>query len=757
VANGEVGIKIKVSARDAVNNLNKLKTLSTKLQTSFKKVETAAARLQNRAGASFQKFGNKVRKVRRKVQVDLGKMQKSFKGLNNIGTLIGGAGLGLFAKASSETAANAQALELRLKLLTQEFGEYEQAQDLASRAAKTFGMSNIEATEGVTNIIGRLRPLGLSLKQIETTFFGFNTAAKLAGVSSVEASNAFRQLAQALGSGRLAGDEFRSISEQVPTILKPISDELGVPVGKLKELAAQGKITSSVVIRALEQIQKEGAGKVAGIIEESDIQVFKNLNNALENLRKTVGDKLNVVLLPLTENLTSLVTAFNEANPVVQGTVVFLGAVAGAAALAIPAVATLGIALKGITAVFATKAGVALLGFLTVTNLPVIALIAGLATAFGGLAVSIGKANIKRREFQDKLESGSVKILEEARATETNTIAQLGNAKGRGNAARGTQRQIEEAKERIRLIDEEIEKLNFLKGVLDETYTVGGITYNRRTGRPIDPPETGSEKPPKPPISDKTPLLDELNKEREFLNNALKMGTAKAKLEERIRDLMKEQNNLSEEAARKKIEQLDQDQKRLALQEQIREILATGMTDAVMGLIEGTKTLGQALADIAKSLAKMFLNAAFRNIFSGLNFGSGEQGLYNRTGGFKAFQQGGVVNSPTLGMIGEGGESEYVIPSSKMDGAMARYSAGARGGAVIPGGSHESGTVAGGSGNTVVEYTGPTLNFNGDEYVPKSAVPEIIGAASKQGAIAGKAQVLGTLRNSRSQRASLGL
>ena len=108
-------------------------------------------------------------------------------------------------------------------------------------------------------------------------------------------------------------------------------------------------------------------------------------------------------------------------------------------------------------------------------------------------------------------------------------------------------------------------------------------------------------------------------------------------------------------------------------------------------------------------------------------------------------------------MIGEGGESEYVIPASKMDGAMSRYSAGARGGAVIPGGSHAAGTVAGASGNTVVEYTGPTLNFNGDEYVPKSAVPQIIGAATKQGAMAGKAQVIGSLRNSRSQRASLGL
>ena len=88
---------------------------------------------------------------------------------------------------------------------------------------------------------------------------------------------------------------------------------------------------------------------------------------------------------------------------------------------------------------------------------------------------------------------------------------------------------------------------------------------------------------------------------------------------------------------------------------------------------------------------------------------------------------------------------------------MARYSAGARGGAVIPGGSGNSGTVAGGSGNTIVEYTGPVLNFNGDEYVPKTAVPEIINTAAKQGASAGRSQAFATLKNSRSQRATLGL
>jgi len=189
--------------------------------------------------------------------------------------------------------------------------------------------------------------------------------------------------------------------------------------------------------------------------------------------------------------------------------------------------------------------------------------------------------------------------------------------------------------------------------------------------------------------------------------------------------------------------------------DEVKDVLASGMTDAVMGLIDGTRTLSESLAGIAKQLASMFFKKAFSSIFDSI-FPS-EQGSYSRAGGFKAFQYGGVVNQPTLGLMGEGGEPEYVIPASKMDGAMARYSAGARGGAVIPGGSHESGTVAGSSGNAIVEYTGPVLNFNGDEYVPKSAVPDIIGAASKQGAMAGKAQTINTLRNSRSQRASLGL
>ena len=255
--------------------------------------------------------------------------------------------------------------------------------------------------------------------------------------------------------------------------------------------------------------------------------------------------------------------------------------------------------------------------------------------------------------------------------------------------------------------------------------------------------------------------IGSLKEEQKILEDTFKLGKDKADIEKRIRDLIKdlpperhkEVRDLVEgNAALRERNELT-DKYKITLEE-INNVLASNMTDAVMGLIDGTKTLSESLSGIARQLASLFLNRAFSAMFGGF---FGEQGGYLRSGSFKAFQYGGVVSSPTLGMIGEGGEPEYVIPSSKMDGAMARYSAGARGGAVIPGGSGASGTVAGSSGNTIVEYTGPVLNFNGDEYVPKDSVPQIINAAAKQGATLGQSRTLNTLKNSRSSRAKIGI
>ena len=121
-----------------------------------------------------------------------------------------------------------------------------------------------------------------------------------------------------------------------------------------------------------------------------------------------------------------------------------------------------------------------------------------------------------------------------------------------------------------------------------------------------------------------------------------------------------------------------------------------------------------------------------------------------------AFSSGGYVDRPTRSLIGDAGP-EYVLREDQMAGALARFSSGQRGQSVIPvAGSSSSGGIGGG-GNVTVSYTGPTLNFNGDEYVPRSSVPEIINAAARQGAKAGEAKMMSNLRNNRGTRASVGL
>lgn len=73
----------------------------------------------------------------------------------------------------------------------------------------------------------------------------------IAGASAVEASNATIQLSQALASGVLRGDELNSIFEQAPNLISTIADYMGEPLGKIRELAADGKITASIVKNAM--------------------------------------------------------------------------------------------------------------------------------------------------------------------------------------------------------------------------------------------------------------------------------------------------------------------------------------------------------------------------------------------------------------------------------------------------------------------------------------------------------------------------
>ena len=243
------------------------------------------------------------------VQNQTNKLQNSFNGLRSA---ILASGVVLVGRQAVKTSANFEKLNVRLGLLTKSSADFAKSQQIAADAQKAFGLSAVEALEGVTDITARLAPLGTSVEDIRTVFFGFNTAAKLAGASAIESSNAFRQLAQALGSGRLAGDEFRSVSEQVPTVLAPIAEELGVTIGELKKLAADGKLTSDVVLRALGRIGNEGSGFLKELLKNDPTQVFKNFSNATEDLSRAFGDELRPAVEAVTKLLTDFIVQVTE-------------------------------------------------------------------------------------------------------------------------------------------------------------------------------------------------------------------------------------------------------------------------------------------------------------------------------------------------------------------------------------------------------------------------------------------------------------
>jgi tape measure domain-containing protein len=355
---------------------------------------------------------------------------------NTLKTAIAGAGLTIIARQAVNTASNFQALQLRLKVLTSEFGEFAGAQELITKTQDRFNLSIVEATRGVTDIFARLRPLGISLKDIETTFIGFNTIAKLAGLNATEASAAFTQLAQGLGSGRLQGDEFRSIAEQVPQLLKAISDETGIAAGKLKDFASKGLLRSDIILRALAKSAEEGANKIGAIMDASPAEVFKEFNNAVLELQLSLGTRLLPAILKVTKATTALTEAVIKFidSPIAETAAIFAGiaiaikgvsvvvpaVIAGLAGLAVKlqiaatASALTATGLKGTSAAAFLAAG-----GITKASLALVAFKAAIATtgigAFvllvGGLTTKIIEAAKEQRDFNKALKEGDMQML----------------------------------------------------------------------------------------------------------------------------------------------------------------------------------------------------------------------------------------------------------------------------------------------------------------------------------------------------------
>lgn len=209
--------------------------------------------------------------------------------LNNLQGLLLGGMFGMATLGIIKTADKMQNLDSQVKLVTNSMEQFKAVQgelrDIANRQ-----YSDIESiTQLYTRSQRALSSLGKSQNDVLQFTENLSMAMLVGGASAQEQSAALLQLSQALGSGRLAGDEFRSVAEQAPILLSLISKEMGVTQGELKKLAADGKITSEIIYNALSGATEELTAQVA-LMPITVGQAFTVLKN---NYKTFIGDFIN--------------------------------------------------------------------------------------------------------------------------------------------------------------------------------------------------------------------------------------------------------------------------------------------------------------------------------------------------------------------------------------------------------------------------------------------------------------------------------
>ncbi|WP_336143347.1 tape measure protein [Acinetobacter sp. 102] len=161
-------------------------------------------------------------------------------------------GVGLGAKELIETADAYNVLAAKIKIATQEGGNFAEAMNGVQKVAISTNTS-LEATATLFTKVNEVgKQMGLTQQQTLSLTETISKAMQLGGGSAQASEAAVVQLTQALQSGVLRGDEFNSIMEQAPGISKILAQELGVTTGELRKLAENGELTSSRVIKAFQ-------------------------------------------------------------------------------------------------------------------------------------------------------------------------------------------------------------------------------------------------------------------------------------------------------------------------------------------------------------------------------------------------------------------------------------------------------------------------------------------------------------------------
>lgn len=146
--------------------------------------------------------------------------------------------------------------------------------------------TNLSATGDLyTKLARSTEELGISQRELIRITETINKSFAVSGATAQEAENAIKQLGQGLSAGALRGDEFNSVAEQAPGILRAVAAETGKTVGELREFAAEGKITTELLVSALQNY----AGVVDGEFNQANITISQSTTLVENSFIRLVG------------------------------------------------------------------------------------------------------------------------------------------------------------------------------------------------------------------------------------------------------------------------------------------------------------------------------------------------------------------------------------------------------------------------------------------------------------------------------------
>lgn len=151
-----------------------------------------------------------------------------------------------------DMADRAQTLENRLKLVTSSTVQLNTVQEDLFRLSQATYSSFEGTVELYARVASATAELGISQSRLINVTRTINEAMSVSGASAQEMESAMTQLSQGLAAGTLRGQDLNSVIAMTPRLAQAIADGMGIAFGQLKSFAEQGKITSEVVISALE-------------------------------------------------------------------------------------------------------------------------------------------------------------------------------------------------------------------------------------------------------------------------------------------------------------------------------------------------------------------------------------------------------------------------------------------------------------------------------------------------------------------------